>query len=108
MFCSTCGIVLQPQKTLYGTWMACPQGHVQPQIVQQTETFTQKNLHPAPRLQVATEENILAVYDHLCKKCGYEKAELLEIGASYSDEDNIYRMKCGKCGWVERLEGKVK
>jgi ribosomal protein S27AE len=54
------------------------------------------------------EHNYLAVHKHQCKKCGYDRAELIEMSCNYTDEDNIYQMKCGRCGYVEQLEGKVK
>ncbi len=88
--------------------MACPNGHTQPKVVQETETSTEKNQKIAKRIQVADGKNILAVHDHLCPKCGHDKAELIEMSASYSDEDNSYRMRCGKCGFVVQLEGKVR
>ena len=88
--------------------MSCPHGHIQPELKQSSVTTTEKNLQQMKRLEVADEKNLLAVHDHICKKCGYDQAELIEMSASYSDEDNTYRMKCGKCGFVEQLEGKVK
>lgn len=41
-------------------------------------------------------------FPHKCKKCGYEECEIEDLGASYSDESNIYLFKCKKCGYVER------
>ena len=108
MFCSTCGTLLQLKKTPYGKWMSCPHHHPQPKLVQETEIQKSKNTTPTLPIGVASGENILAVYDHKCPKCSHGKAELVEMGPSYSDEDSTFRMKCGKCGWVERLEGKVK
>ncbi len=108
MFCKTCGGLLLPQKTPYGSWMSCPKGHAQPELNQEKTILTVKNPRPGFKIEVASDENILAVYDHICKKCGYGKAQLIEISCSYSDEDNIYRFKCGKCGFVEQMEGKVK
>lgn len=108
MFCKTCGSLLALKKTPYGKWMSCPQDHGQPELNQKSITITSKNIHQAKEIKVSGDENILAVYDHLCKKCGYNKTELIEISCSYSDEDNIYQMKCGQCGHVEQLEGKVK
>lgn len=105
--CKTCGRLLVPTKTEYGSWMSCPEGHRQPELNQEEVVHSEK-LPERRGIEVAGSENILAVHDHLCKKCGYTKAELIEMLASYSDEDNIYRMKCGKCGFVEQLEGKVK
>lgn len=108
MFCKTCGSLLVPKKTSYGKWMGCPNGHPQPQLNQESKTITIKNKEQEKRTEVASDQNPLAVHDHKCKKCGYHKAELIEISCNYSDEDNIYRMKCGRCGYVEQLEGKVK
>lgn len=108
MFCKTCGSLLVPKKTEYGKWMTCPNGHSQPELNQDNKTTTTKNLNEGKRLEVNQGENPLAAYNHKCPRCGFEKAELIEISANYSDEDNIYRMKCGKCGFVVQLEGKVK
>lgn len=106
MFCKTCGTLLIPKKTSYGKWMSCPNGHSQPEIQQQTPAQVSYN-KPAERITVADGENFLAVHDHICEKCGYDKAELLEIMPFYSDEDNVIRMKCGKCGKVKQLDGKI-
>ncbi|MEK6900873.1 MAG: hypothetical protein AABX37_00860 [Nanoarchaeota archaeon] len=108
MFCTTCGTLLQVKKTEYGKWMSCPNGHTQPKIVQDAPSFTTKNRKAMEKIEVFDGINSLAVHDHVCKRCGYDKAELIEMSASYSDEDNTYRMKCGKCGFVEQLEGKVR
>ncbi|PIN73983.1 hypothetical protein COV20_02620 [Candidatus Woesearchaeota archaeon CG10_big_fil_rev_8_21_14_0_10_45_16] len=108
MFCKTCGGLLILKKTPYGKWMACPQGHAQPELNQEQVTSVEKNLKQGRKMEVSDGINILAVHDHTCKKCGHDKAELLEIMPSYSDEDCIFRMKCGNCGVVEQLEGKVK
>ena len=97
-----------PRKTKYGKWMSCPDGHPQPELNQEKNVITTKNNDQAQRIEVADDKNILAVFNHKCKKCGHDKAEMLEIGAFYSDEDSVVRMKCGKCGLVEQLEGKVK
>lgn len=108
MFCKTCGSLLVPEKNLYASWMKCSQGHAQPTLNQEENTLKLKNEIRGKRVEVMDGKNILAVHDHLCKKCGYDQAELIEMSCSYSDEDNVYRYKCGKCGCVEQMEGKVK
>jgi len=55
---------------------------------------------------VVKEENVFADYNNVCKKCGYDKAQVIDIGSFYSDEDHIMFLKCGKCGFSERV-GKV-
>jgi DNA-directed RNA polymerase subunit M/transcription elongation factor TFIIS len=108
MFCTTCGGMLRTKKTLYGKWMACPEGHPQKEPITESNPMVQENKNQAKNIVVGDGINHLAVFDHKCKKCGFGKAEMREIGASYSDEDNVVKMKCGKCGLVEQLEGKVK
>ncbi len=39
---------------------------------------------------------------HICKKCGYDEAEVIDLGAQLTDESNIYLFKCLKCGHAER------
>ncbi len=48
-------------------------------------------------------ENKFATYNHICKKCGYNKAQVLDLGIFVSDEDNLILLKCGKCGFSERI-----
>ena len=37
-----------------------------------------------------------------CEKCGYEYADVADLGASYSDEASVFLFKCRKCGHVTR------
>jgi len=108
MFCKTCGTLLVLEKNEYGKWMRCPNGHPQPQLQTEAEIVIVKNPLPARRIEVMDEKNVLAVHDFKCPKCGYDKAELIEMSCNYTDEDNIFMMKCGKCGYVEIQEGKIK
>ena len=47
--------------------------------------------------------NPFATYKHKCKKCGYGKAQIIDSGVYVSDEDNLIMLKCGKCGYAERV-----
>ena len=85
--------------------MACPNGHTQPTLQQKSTVVHSIVDNEKSRIQVSDGINPLAVHNHCCKYCGYEKAELIEIVPFYSDEDSIIKMKCGKCGKVEQLEG---
>ena len=107
MFCATCGSLLIPRKTPYGKWMSCPNGHSQPEIQTSAKVVTSQNKKQAQKISVGDDQNHLAVHDHICPKCGYGKAQLIEIMPFYSDEDPVHRFKCGKCGFVKQLEGKV-
>jgi len=51
---------------------------------------------------VVEDKNIFATYPHKCKKCGYDKAQVIDMGIWYSDEAAVTRFKCGKCGFAEQ------
>ena len=53
------------------------------------------------------DENIFATYKHKCSKCGFDKSQIIDCGVFYSDEDNLIFLKCGKCGFSERIGDKV-
>ena len=57
--------------------------------------------------KVLKSENEFATYKHKCQKCGYGKAQVIDVGSFYSDEDALILLKCGKCGWSERIGKKT-
>ncbi len=59
-----------------------------------------------PRFDIAEEKNTMAVHDHVCEKCGYNKAQLIECGIEIADEDCRIKYKCGRCGHVEDVSEK--
>ena len=85
--------------------MSCPNGHSQPELVQKTGIYSEKSKE-VKRIEVADGINILAVHDHICKKCGYNKAEIIDQGVKYSDEESEILFQCGKCGYSERINKK--
>lgn len=54
-------------------------------------------------INIISSENKFATFPHKCEKCGYDKAELIDLGVKVSDESNIMIFKCGKCGHTERF-----
>lgn len=41
-------------------------------------------------------------FPHTCPKCNHDGSEVVDLGARYSDESNIYLFICDKCGHVDR------
>jgi len=41
-------------------------------------------------------------FPHICKKCRYEYADVVDLGSFYSDESNIRLFRCKKCDYVSR------
>lgn len=69
---------------------------------------TEKIIKKQKRKQgVVDDANLFATFDHVCKKCGYDKAQVIERAPYISDEDSLSYLKCGKCGWTENLAKKI-
>ena len=56
---------------------------------------------------VKDDKNIFATYLNKCKKCDHDKAQVLDMGIFYSDEDNLILLKCGRCGFSEKIGRKT-
>ncbi len=74
------------------------------------QKLTEKRQEPKEKKGegVADERNVLAVHKHTCSKCGYDKAEIIELGVWYTDEDHNVLYRCGRCGHTEKEDAKVK
>lgn len=84
------------------TILKCDCGHEKP-MKRTTMTEIPK---PQKKIEVVEEGiNPLAVYDHKCSKCGFEKAQMISKGIWYSDEDEVIEFVCGKCGFHEKMKG---
>jgi DNA-directed RNA polymerase subunit M/transcription elongation factor TFIIS len=51
---------------------------------------------------IVSDKNEIEGITHLCKKCGHDKAEVIDVGVYVSDEAGIYLFKCLKCGYSFR------
>ena len=51
---------------------------------------------------IAEQEKSLKGFPHICSKCSFEEAEIVDLGAFYGDESNVYLFKCKSCGFTER------
>lgn len=51
---------------------------------------------------IVNGQNEFATYPHQCKKCGFDKAEIIIMQPMYTDADYIIRYKCGKCNYTEQ------
>ena len=108
-FCPKCQSILIPEKTSEGKLIVkCGECGF-------TRDYKGKSLVAKEKLpkkkkvgkKILDEENEFADYKHKCPKCGYGKAQVIDLGIQYSDEDNLLLLKCGKCGWSERIGEKV-
>ena len=108
-FCTKCGSVLIPENSGKGKlvskchYCGFSKGRKVKPLIEMEKLPPKKILGK----KIANSENEFATYKHRCQKCGYGKAQIIDMGQSYSDEDNLILLKCGKCGWSERVGEKV-
>lgn len=106
-FCPKCGDILIPEKQGEKFFASCQKCGFSKQVKQLKE---RENLEPkkkAEGVDIVRNESPLATYKHKCSKCGHGKAQIIDMGVFYSDEDNLILLKCGKCGYSERIGRKT-
>jgi len=64
--------------------------------------FSEEIKHEPVGEGILKEDSSGKGFPHTCKKCGYQQAEVVELGASYSDEADKFLFTCKKCGFTEK------
>lgn len=107
-FCPKCKSLIVPRTVNNETLMLCNQCGWYKIMCRKVTLVEKEKIEQEPEKGkgVVKDKNALARFFSKCPKCGYNKAEIQDIGMQYSDEDTLILIKCGKCGHVERL-GKV-
>jgi transcription factor S len=105
-FCPKCGNILIPRREGNKFFGECEKCKFSKEL---KILKTKENLEPKIKTGrgIKKEENPLATYHSKCPKCGYDKAQIIDMGIFYSDEDNLILLKCGKCGHSERIGRKT-
>jgi len=101
-FCPDCGSVLSIREREWDYRMigSCRCGffkEIERGFMQSEKTIFSEKGEGVLKNEEGTEG-----FPHTCGKCGHGQAEVFDLGASYSDESNIYLFKCKKCGYVSR------
>ena len=106
-FCPKCKDMLIPHLEVGKLSVKCKKCDFSKQVTKDLIS-KEKIKHAEERGEgVVKDENIFATYDNECEKCGYDKAEIIDIGVLISDEDNLIFLECGKCKHVERVGRKT-
>jgi len=106
-FCSKCGSLLYAFKKkdkIFAECKGCGFIKELDKGITSSEKITKKENKGKGSVN---DKNELATYTHTCKKCGHNKAQIIEVGVFYSDEDNLTLLRCEKCGYSERIGRKV-
>ena len=103
-FCQQCKTLMSPHKKEGRFFFKCMNCN----LVQESDesilsTSEMINIGDNVGKGIMENENSSANYENKCRKCGYDKAEVIDMGIFYSDEDNLILLKCGKCGFSERV-----
>ena len=107
-FCSKCKALLSPQKKSGKIFLKCNNcGFFEEShgdfLIAREKIEQPKKIGKG----FVDDGNSFATYNNKCKKCGYGKAQVLDMGIFYSDEDNLIFLKCGRCGFSERIGRKT-
>lgn len=98
LFCDNCGKILKIENNI-GRCECGFERDMFGEIIGVSEKIKQKEAKGEGYVQ---DKNELATFPHICKKCGYDKAQVIEMGIWFSDEAGVIRYKCGKCGFAEQ------
>ncbi len=105
-FCSKCKNILPPRNSEKFQEIECNVCGLKQKI----ETISHKEIikkKPLKGKSIGEMNNPYATYKNFCKKCGFDKAQIIDIPAKYSDEDDIIFLRCGKCGFSEKIGRKI-
>lgn len=105
-FCPKCGNLLIPKKYRDRFIIKCDKCGFSKKI-KEPLIRTEKIKHQEEKGKgIVKDKNIFATYPFKCRKCGYDKAEIIDQGVKYSDEESEILFQCGKCGLAERINKK--
>ena len=103
-FCPECKGILVPKRIEKNWFVRCEKCGFLCKVKNKPLIDEEEIEHEERGKGIAKEQNSFANYKHKCKKCRYEKGELINLGAQYSDENELVMIRCGKCGFTERIE----
>ncbi len=100
-FCKKCKTLMKPYKEGGEVFLKCPKCGFKSKV----DLTSSENIPKKEKVGkgVSEDKNVFATYKHECSKCGHVGAEINDLGVQYSDEDNLFLAKCGKCGHSERI-----
>lgn len=102
IFCENCGTILlvktSKEKKKFGICENC--GFIKQ--IRSSIISHEKEIKKSKVGEGIAKESKTQGFPHKCKKCGYKECDIYDLGASYSDEANVYLYQCKKCGHVER------
>lgn len=99
-FCPQCGKILKIVEKPRENIGLCSCGYIklEPKLNSNEEIKAKPILGEG----VLKEDTSLEGFPHDCPKCGHEMADVVDLGAPYSDESNVYLFICRKCKYVYR------
>jgi len=106
-FCPGCENILIPKKKEGEIFLFCSKCGFFEEIEKALKSIEKIEGKKVRGEGVNKNESGFATYENICKKCGHDKAEVMDLGVQYSDEDNLIFLRCGKCGFSERIGRKT-
>lgn len=101
-FCPRCGKMMIMQDDYGLNVCRCDCGYYTYDAVDTTASEKQAKVAEVGKGVAKDSDFETEGFPHKCKKCGHENADVVDLGAPYSDEANIYLFRCKKCKHIER------
>ena len=99
-FCPVCKSLLQLRDEDGKVILYCNCGFIRRAGVELSSSETRDN-HFRGDGVIKDEDKSVGI-DYICKKCGYDKAELIDLGERNTNENQVFLYKCLKCQHSER------
>ena len=107
-FCPKCENIMIPEKLSEGEfWIKCHHCGFSRKLKKPDSKLIEKEMilhkHDIGRtFKVSKIKMSLQLISTNVSKCDYNKAQVIDMGISYSDEDNLIFLKCGKMRMVRK------
>ena len=99
LFCDYCKKIMKIEETNGGKVLSCTCGFFRVANVSTSEHIKEQEKKGEGVLDGKRKQ---WKFPHTCPKCNHEGSEVIDLGAAYSDEANVYLFICDKCGYVDR------
>ena len=99
LFCEHCNRIMKIIEENEKKILLCSCGFTKPAEISFSEKSKKKE---EVGEQISDGKKKKGEFPHICPKCKHEGCEVVDLGAQYSDESNVFLYVCDECGYVDR------
>lgn len=99
LFCDNCNRIMKIDEKEGKKFLKCSCGFTKQAEISSSETAKKQE---EVGKGIPDEKRKPAGFPHTCPKCSHGGCEVIDLGAPYSDESNVFLYICDNCGYVDR------